>query len=189
MLAAWAIFVLPLFFQPPRWLFVCGKGACSWVPPSGYWITVALWTGVLGFLAAFSFYLVLAGSGPGSLRVTVGPWGMRFTLPRDREIGTRWPSRWSYFQISDNREAPRAYQRENPPATIQVRLAHFPLTSEAADGIIAAAREYGMFAGTARLDLTRTSQDPGVLLIHTIRGGSKGRNLGAPHAPTNDSST
>ncbi len=173
-LVGWGVAILPNFFLPARALWWCYRG-CVLAPASAYWIGLALWTGVVLFLGVFATVLGLASGRPAPTRVSVGQSGLTFVLPTGRTFFERWPSRWAYIPLNDYRQSPRSYQSRNPPGDIRAGGRACPLTGDAIDGILSMARSVGESAEARRLDYTRRSEDPGVVITYYITGKSKKR--------------
>jgi hypothetical protein len=120
---------------------------------------------VAGGFVCLAVGLYLRRSGPTHL--TVSSSGLELSDGLERRFAVKWPSgRWP-FTVVDYRQAPVA--NRDPPGQFSSRFRCIPLTSDALEGILAAARESGLTITDERVDATKTSQDPGVHLYHNIR--------------------
>ena len=173
-LGPWAVFVLPLFFESPHPISTCFR-VCTAYPTSLYWVMASLQTGVYLFLGLFTIFgaLYLRRAAPTRLAVTTR--GLCLTLANGRTAEVRWPSRWSYYPLTDYREAPQSVRNANPPGLLQVGGRSIRLTSQAVDGILAMAKAVGCRVGSFRGDATRTSSDPGFVVSYRIWGPPRGR--------------
>ncbi len=171
--------VLPDFFERPHALWVCGKGACSLLPASEYWIGLSLFTRVFLFVGSILLAAGLLIGRGGPVRLEVGPAGLRFTLRSGKAVRAPWPSRWATVNLVDYHEAPRSMQQVNPAGFVQVGARSIPLTGAAVDGILSGAKSAGHNVRSSRADAAKTSADPGFIAYHFIEGPVRR----APRAP------
>ncbi len=101
-----------------------------------------------------SYDMTALGSEAGSpTGILVDRDGLRLQYPDGKEISAKWPGRLSYWLIEDYRElSPPPPPFPVQGLTILAGWRRVPLTGEAIDGVLSAAKEAGLSVTTIRID-------------------------------------
>ncbi len=172
----WILDALPFLLQSPHPFVLCTKYlVCTEVPRSQYWSTFIAETVIFLGAAGYLIGLALSLFRRGASRLALGPDGLRFTMNLGPPRLVRWPTGWRSIQIIDYREEPKEKRVSGIQGSVRLWARTVGLTGDAIEAILSAARTRGLEVRTVRVDATRTSEDPGCLVLHTIRARKSGR--------------
>ena len=157
------------FFAVFLWGLSASLAIVRWQASSSGFVNDPDGLALVVYMVALGFVILCFGLyfrrwGPSRLVVSAS--GLEFSDGPSRPFTVPWPSGAWPLAVYDERQAP--VFRRGPPGSVHRRFRFIPLTSEAVDGILAVARESGLTVTDGKVDMTRSSQDPGIVIVHNI---------------------